>query len=282
MPVPGHRRFGMSDAASGRQPLIHASDRCPAAVTWMPLRAKTETVMDASGFDPEQKGRSSVMDLAKHRPPETVTDRVCGRSGIMALLPDCRLPAGGGNEDWFSWLQPRVMHKVCVMHAPSDAPSIPAGRWHGRLATPILGGGASEASEARFVRFRGIDGRINQPALLGTVLSIHPGGRKRATRLQDRHSQVRDVDEGFIAIDLVAVTGRGRSQFFRTFRRFIGPAPRAFLTDLRVQHAAVGLDPVQRARAFRPHLGVPPTGSRRQHGRAVDEQAVSSQMSRAL
>lgn len=312
-----------------------------------------------------------------------------------------------------------------------DTPSISAKQWHERLAVPVLGG-SSEDAEARLVRFCGIDGRINQPALLENVLSIHLGGPKRVTRSQGRHTMVRDVEGGFITImpaaeparwntvgpidfahvtltqdflgqmalegfdrdpsmlklrdrvgvdspfvrrlveallsdgarpqpgrlhreslvvvlaheliathssfenlagrmheavdrpsakgglatwqlqrvielmrhrlvddlmlpDLIAVTGLSRSHFYRAFRSSTGRTPYAFLTDLRVQRAAdaliatrrsvteiaaaVGLDPVQLAHAFRKRLGVSPIGYRRQHGSAVDRQETSARMS---
>lgn len=76
---------------------------------------------------------------------------------------------------------------------------VSARQWHDNLAVPALSG-ETPASGARLVRFRGIDGRINQPALLENVLSIHLGGAKRVTRFQGRHRLVRDVEEGSITI----------------------------------------------------------------------------------
>ena len=82
----------------------------------------------------------------------------------------------------------------------SDMSSVPVRKWHEGLAVPVLSGGFPGDMEARLVRFRGIDGRINQPALLENVLSIHLGGPKRVTRFQGHQTHVRDVEDGFITI----------------------------------------------------------------------------------
>ncbi|WP_419728570.1 helix-turn-helix domain-containing protein [Lichenicola sp.] len=77
---------------------------------------------------------------------------------------------------------------------------VSAKQWHDSLAVPALSGDTSAASGTRLVRFRGIDGRISQPALLENLLSIHLGGPKRVTRFQARHKLVRDVEAGSITI----------------------------------------------------------------------------------
>lgn len=82
----------------------------------------------------------------------------------------------------------------------TSASVLPAKQWHDSLAVPALSGDTSPTAGARLVRFRGIDGRINQPALLENLLSIHLGGPKRVTRFQGRHKLVRDVEAGSITI----------------------------------------------------------------------------------
>lgn len=85
---------------------------------------------------------------------------------------------------------------------------VSARHWHENLAVPVLHAAPSIDGEARLVRFRGIDGRMNQPALLENVVSIHLGGPKRVTRFRGRHTHVRDVEEGSITIMPAAESAR--------------------------------------------------------------------------
>ena len=72
---------------------------------------------------------------------------------------------------------------------------ISAEHWHARLGAASIQGRIECEDEPVLLRFRDIDGRIDQPALRENVLALHLGGPKRVTRLRGRARDIFDVDE---------------------------------------------------------------------------------------
>ena len=102
---------------------------------------------------------------------------------------------------------------------------VAAAQWHDQLAEPFRHGSLDTFGQVSVVRYRDIDARIDQPALLENVLSIHLGGAKRVTRWSGRQSTIHDVALNALTIMPAVQSYRWRTEGPVDFAHVaIGPA----------------------------------------------------------